>query len=689
TFSDIANGVARDYGFWLDDAFASGGSAGYDHKKMAITARGAWESVKRHFREMGLDTQQEPFGVVGIGDMSGDVFGNGMLLSPHIKLHAAFNHLHIFLDPDPDPAASFAERKRMFEMPRSSWTDYDASLISSGGGLFERTAKSIQLSSEIQARLGIEAESLTPNQLINAILKAPVDLLWNGGIGTYVKAKSETHADAGDRANDAVRIDAVELRCRVVGEGGNLGLTQLSRIEAAQAGIRINSDAIDNSAGVDCSDHEVNIKVLLGDVVSAGDMTLKQRNALLIEMTDEVAEQCLQDNYLQTQGISVIEAQGAAQLEVQIRLMQSLERSGRLNRAVEFLPDAEALDQRRAARQGLTRPEISVLYAYVKNALYDDLLASDLPDDPSLETDLLDYFPRQLREQYPERILGHKLRREIVSTRVANSLVNRASMVFPMLAEQETGRGAADVARAYVVACDVLGLNALWQDIESHDNRVTSACQTDMIYATRELMEHIVLWFLRQRPHPLDAEGVIASFGAGVRAIRGTLPTVLKDQVRESMEAEAAKLHEQGVDEGLARAISGIPHLFAVCDIVDVANRQSIDVIDAAGTYYRLGARLGLDWLRARAREVKAETHWQRQAVTAIVDELYGQQRAITGRVAEVAGGGSEAVERWMGENADRLSRSTHMLSELRSADMVDLAMLAVANREIRALTDE
>ena len=601
TFSDIANGVAEDYGFWLGDAFASGGSAGYDHKKMGITARGAWESVKRHFREMGLDTQGDDFSVVGIGDMSGDVFGNGMLLSPHIKLVAAFNHLHIFIDPDPDPAASYAERERLFALPRSNWVNYEESLISAGGGIFDRAAKSVTLTAEMRALIGAETETMTPNQLISALLKAPVDLLWNGGIGTYVKARQESHADVGDRANDSLRVDATNLRCKVIGEGGNLGFTQLARIEAANTGVRVNSDAIDNSAGVDCSDREVNIKVLLGDVEGDGDLTRKQRDKLLIKMTDGVASRCLADNYLQTLGISVIESLAGARLDLQQRMIHALERSGRLNRAVEFLPDDEAIEERRTAEQGLSRPELSVLYAYAKLALYDELLESDLPDDPFLVDDLERYFPNALVKKYGKNIRRHRLRREIVATQISNSIVNRASMVFAQMAEEETGRGAGDIGRAYVVTRAVFDMRDLWSEIEGLDNKVPAALQHQLIVDLRRLLEHSALWFLRNRPQPLDCGATVEIFQTGIASLIDGLDQVLPKDRAEDAAADAANLVAQGVPAKLARVIGLIEPLHSACNIVESATQLGLEVSAAAAIYFQVGRRLGLDWLRARS----------------------------------------------------------------------------------------
>ncbi|WP_071769072.1 NAD-glutamate dehydrogenase, partial [Burkholderia ubonensis] len=510
TFSDYANAISHEYGFWLDDAFASGGSVGYDHKKMAITARGAWESVKRHFREMGVDTQTTDFTVVGIGDMSGDVFGNGMLLSPHIRLVAAFDHRHVFLDPNPDPAASFAERARLFALERSSWADYDSAAISTGGGVYPRTAKTIPLSAAVQAALGIDAAALAPNELIRAILQAPVDLLYNGGIGTYVKAARETNAQVGDRANDAVRVNGADLRCKVVGEGGNLGFTQFGRIEFAQHGGRINTDAIDNSAGVDCSDHEVNIKILLGLVVTDGEMTEKQRNALLAEMTDEVGLLVLRDNYYQTQALSIAGRYTVELLDAEARLMRWLERAGRLNRVIEFLPTDDDVAERQAAKLGLTSPERAVLLAYSKMWLYDALLESDVPEDPLVAGMLVDYFPKPLQQRFSEPMRRHPLRREILATHLTNALVNRVGCAFVHRLMEETDAQPGDIVRACIMARDVFDLDAVWRDIDALDNRVADDVQARMFVDVARLLERAALWFLRH----LQA-GAIGNGGVG------------------------------------------------------------------------------------------------------------------------------------------------------------------------------
>ena len=688
TFSDIANGIALDYGFWLGDAFASGGSEGYDHKGMGITAKGAWESVKRHFRELGVDTQTSDFTCVGIGDMAGDVFGNGMLLSKHIRLLGAFNHLHVFVDPNPDAAKSFKERKRLFEAPRTTWADYDAKLISKGGGVFERSAKSIKLTPEMKAMLDVGNDKLTPNELIRALLLAPTDLLWNGGIGTYVKARDESHAEVGDRANDAVRVNGHELRCRVIGEGGNLGFTQRGRIEFARGGGRVYSDAIDNSAGVDCSDHEVNIKILLGDVVAAGDMTAKQRSRQLAEMTDEVGELVLMDNYRQTQAISVALAQGGDLLEAQAGLMRDLEKAGDLNRALEDLPDDEALDERRKAGLGLTGPEFSVLLAYSKMTLYQTLLDSDLPEDPYLAVDLVRYFPEPLRKRFESVIHGHRLRREIIVTSVTNSMVNRVGAAFVNQVEGEHGFAPSDIARAYAITRDSYGLRPLWAEIEALDNKVPAAVQTDMLLDVGRLVERGTLWFLRNRAQPLDIAAAIGEFTPGIEALARHLKTVLSTSRAKALLRNATRRAESGVPKGLARRVASLDVLASALDIVPAAGRNKLAVEDVGDVYFQVGERLGLDWLRAAAAGFAAESHWQRQAVMAIVDDLYGQQRALTAAALDGNGTGpvAGALDNWIEAHKPAVERNQRLLEDLGKADAQDLAMLTVANRQIRVL---
>ena len=688
TFSDIANGVAVDYGFWLDDAFASGGSAGYDHKKMGITARGAWESVKRHFREIGTDIQNEDFTVVGVGDMSGDVFGNGMLLSKHIKLLAAFNHLHIFVDPDPDPAKSWAERKRLFDLPRSSWTDYSSKILSKGAQIYDRSAKSLKLTPEIKARFNISKDNVTPNELLRALLQAKVDLLWFGGIGTYVKSSDESHADAGDRANDSIRVDGEEVGAKVIGEGANLGVTQLGRIEYARAGGRLNTDAVDNSAGVDCSDHEVNIKILLGAVEQAGNLTRRRRDTLLEKMTDEVAELVLRDNYLQTACLSVTEYIGPRLTDRLGIFMRSLERQGLLNREIEFLPDDEELADRKTDKVGLTRPELSVLLAYAKIVLYDQLLDSDFPDDSYMEGDLERYFPVPLQKKYKKQIDRHRLKREIIATVATNSIVNRVGITFAHEVMDKTGVPACDVARGYTVARTVFDMRGLWAAIEGLDNKAPAAVQAEMMMETGRLIERTTTWFLRNAPQPMDIAKCVADFGPGISTLMNGLGKLITDADGDYLRTRAEALVEKGAPPGVARDVASLRLLVPACDIVLLAGNTKTSVERAAEIYYAVGDRLSLDWLRRQAISLPIDSHWDKQAAGAIVDDLYAHQFALTDRVLRAAGKRTkvaDAIQSWCDGRGAIFNSTTQLVDEIRHSTSIDLAMLAVANRQLRA----
>ena len=689
TFSDIANGVSERYGHWLGDAFASGGSQGYDHKKMGITARGAWESVKRHFREIGIDIQKQPFTVLGVGDMSGDVFGNGMLLSKQIKLVGAFNHLHIFIDPDPDPAKSLNERKRMFRLPRSNWTDYNARLISKGGGVFDRGAKSLRLSAEIRTLFDIPKDSVTPNELLGYMLRAEVDLMWFGGIGTYIKAASESHLDVGDRANDAIRVDGQDLRCKVVGEGANLGTTQLGRIEYALGGGRLNTDSIDNSAGVDCSDHEVNIKILIDSVVSQGRLSMPQRNKLLASMTNEVGKLVLRHNYLQTQAISMIQAKGSNALDNQIRLMRLLERSGRLNRAVEFLPDDEILGEREAAKQGLTRPEIAIVMSYSKIWLYDELLASEVPDDPWLEEDLIEYFPTPLRKKYLKDIRAHRLRREIIATRTTNSMINRVGGTFVSEYMEKTGKSAAEITRAYTIAREVFKLRELWLSTEKLDNRVPTQVQAALTLDINHLVEWVTLWFLRNGKAGLDIGQHVKEFRDGVTTLSEGLGRSLPAHYMKDMKKRAKPYISEGVPEALALWVSNLVNLYSACDIVRLANRRRLPVNDVARIYFGIGTHFHLGRLRAAAEQMAAGGHWQTLAVAAMTEEIYRCQLALANLV--IGSGGArnpdKAVSRWLDKNQALVEPTELLLSELWGTEINDLSMIAVASRSLSTIT--
>ncbi len=689
TFSDYANGISREYGFWLDDAFASGGSAGYDHKVMGITARGAWESVKRHFREMGTDIQTTDFSVVGIGDMSGDVFGNGMLLSRHIRLVAAFDHRHIFFDPSPDIAASFAERERLFKLPRSSWADYDAKLLSKGGGIHARGAKAIALTPEVKAVLGVAADSMTPTELVNAILKAPVDLLYNGGIGTYVKAHEQTNADVGDRANDALRVDGRDLRCKVVGEGGNLGCTQLGRIEYADAGGRIYTDAIDNSAGVDTSDHEVNIKILLGLAVTDGDLTEKQRNVQLAAMTDEVATLVLRDNYFQTQLLSITGRIAPALLDAQVRFIHFLEKQGRLNRWIEFLPSDEEIAARQKAGTGLTRPEAAVVFAYSKMWLYDEVLGSTLPDDPWVATALMRYFPSALTTQYLQTMGRHPLKREIIATHVINSMLNRVGSTFVHRLMETTGAKPHEIVRAYLLSREIFGLVPLWLGIEALDNMVADAVQAAMLVDASEQLERATTWFLRSRRLGDDMAATIAHFRPGVGALSGRVVALLDAAERERVEAAIAALATAGVPRELAASITTLPELLSSLDLAEVAGNAKKPVEAIAAIFFAIGNMLGLSWLRERIAALPGDAHWQILARNAMQDDLAGLQRTVTQEV--VAGAGSAAaadkmIAAWQDRNRRPLERVAKLLAEVRAVRESDASMLSVVLREMRSL---
>ncbi|HKY96097.1 MAG TPA: NAD-glutamate dehydrogenase domain-containing protein, partial [Kiloniellales bacterium] len=691
TFSDIANSLSAEYNHWLGDAFASGGSAGYDHKKMGITAKGGWESVKRHFREMnpGRDIQAEEFSVAGVGDMSGDVFGNGMLLSREIRLVAAFDHRHVFLDPAPDAQKSFRERERLFALPRSSWADYDAKLISKGGGIYPRSAKSIPLSPEIRAVLGVQAQALAPNELISAILRAPVDLLYNGGIGTYVKSGGESNVDVGDRANDAIRVNGSQLRCKVVAEGGNLGFTQRGRIEYALAGGRINTDAIDNSAGVDCSDHEVNIKILTGMLEIEGKLDRRQRDKLLAKMTDEVGRLVLSDNYLQTQSISVTEKLSGHLLDRQARFMRTLEKAGRLNREIEFLPNDEQVGDRLAAKRGLTRPELAILMSYAKLALYDELLPSDLPDDPALEDDLRRYFPGPLQQKYSEEIGRHPLRREIVATMVTNDIVNRMGVSFVHEVRERTGLPPADIGRAYLAAREIFGATGCCHAVEELDGKVPAQTQYEMLVEIARLVERGTGWLLREHGQHLPVDATVAFYREGARGLIDGLEQHLTERHRGEVALRAKPWIEVGVPERTALRVAAGPWLIAALDVVNIARKSGHPVEEAGRAHFSVGERFGFDWLRRAAAKLSTDTAWDKLAVSAVMEELGAQQAEMAARVlAEVKGKKNlnHALEDWAEARRPLVARAEQLMGELGALAQPTLAMLTVASRQLRSL---
>lgn len=691
TFSDIANEVAESYDFWLGDAFASGGSAGYDHKGMGITARGAWESVKRHFRELGVDTQNQDFTVVGIGDMSGDVFGNGMLLSEHIRLVAAFDHRHIFIDPNPDAATSYAERRRLFELPRSSWADYDTGLLSAGGGVFPRTAKAIPVNAHIREALGIEGKvtKLTPAELMKAILHAPVDLLWNGGIGTYVKASTESNADVGDKANDAIRVDGADLRVKVVGEGGNLGLTQLGRIEFAGQGGKINTDAIDNSAGVDTSDHEVNIKILLNGLVTDGDMTVKQRNKLLAEMTDEVGRLVLRNNYAQNTAIANALAQSKDMLHAQQRFIRHLVREGHLDRALEFLPTDRQIRERLAQGQGLTSPETAVLLAYTKITVAEELLHTSLPDDPYLRGLLHAYFPAALREQFADRIDGHPLNREITTTVLVNDTVNTGGTTYLHRLREETGASLEEIVRAQTAARTIFCSAPVWDAVEALDNQVDADVQTRIRLHSRRLVERGTRWLLNNRPQPLQLAETVEFFAERVEQVWQQLPKLLRGEDLEWYQHVYDELSAAGVPDELATRVAGFSSAFPALDIVSVADRMGKEPLDVAEVYYDLADRLGITQLMDRIIELPRADRWQSMARASIREDLYAAHASLTADVLAVGNGTSTPEQRfkaWEQKNTAILSRARTTLEEIRGSETFDLANLSVAMRTMRTL---
>ncbi|WP_028661470.1 NAD-glutamate dehydrogenase [Saccharomonospora saliphila] len=697
TFSDLANEVAAGYGFWLGDAFASGGSKGYDHKEMGITARGAWESVKRHFRELGVDTQREEFTVVGIGDMAGDVFGNGMLLSEHIRLVAAFNHLHIFLDPDPDPSASYAERRRLFALPRSSWDDYDRSVISEGGGIHPRSAKSVPVTPQVRRALGLpdEVTSASPAELIRAILLAPVDLLWNGGIGTYVKAGDESHADAGDKTNDAVRVNGGELRARVVGEGGNLGLTQRGRIEFARGGGKINTDALDNSAGVDCSDHEVNIKILLDQLVTAGRLSCDERDALLERMTDEVGDLVLADNYRQNMVLGVSRAHAAPMLSVHRRQIAELEAKGALDRELEALPSEAAFAELEHAEQGLTSPELATLLAHVKLDLNDELLAGDLPDADVFARRLPEYFPAPLRREFAQEIGDHPLRRQITTTLLVNEVVDGAGVSYAFRLAEELNATATDAVRAFAVVTGVYELPVLWQDIAALDNAVPTDTTDAMILETRRLLDRAARWFLTNRPQPLAVGAEISRFVGAVSALVPTLSGLLRGAQAEAVAREIGTLTAQGVPEDLARRVSLLLTGYSLLDIVEVAELAEQEVgltaerspVETAELYFALSDHLGMDRMLTSVNALERGNRWHALARLALRDDLYSSLRAITLdalRHSDPEDSVDDKIAQWEHTNSSRLARARSTLDEIERSGRHDLATLSVAARQIR-----
>jgi glutamate dehydrogenase len=683
TFSDIANEIARQYHFWLDDAFASGGSQGYDHKKMGITAKGAWVSVERHFRELGVNISQTDFSVIGVGDMSGDVFGNGMLLSTHIRLLAAFNHLHIFVDPAPDATQSWQERERLFDLPRSGWNDYDKKLISKGGGVFNRSAKSIQISPEMKHVFDITEDRLPPNELISCLLSAPVDLLWNGGIGTYIKASDETHEMVGDKANDSLRIDARALHCRVIGEGGNLGVTQRARMEYARFFGRMNTDFIDNAGGVDCSDHEVNIKILLNHVVVNGDLTQKQRNQLLFEMTDEISQLVLINNYRQVQAISLEQIHAVNGMGENRRYIQDLEQRGQLNRRLEFLPEDELLTERQVEGAGLTRPELAVLVSYSKGELKQQLLDSQTPDDPYMGRELATAFPRRLIEPYHDFLQQHPLKREIISTQLANNMVNYMGFKFVDRLRSSTRSGIDRIARAYVLAREVFDLQNIWLRIEALDYLVEANIQLAMMNELQYLVRRATRWFVVNRSeNETICEQEVELYRVTIGEIAGQLGRYLCGQPKQDWHEAYERYIDAGVPEDLAAMIAGNRCLYTVLNIIDVAGANDQPVERVTETMFKVGEKLHLHWLNSRLNELERGNQWQALARESFRDDIDNQQRIIVSAVLRYAAG-DDVLESWIAQHEQPFARWLQLINELKSAEKPDYAMYTVTIAEL------
>ncbi|TMP00835.1 NAD-glutamate dehydrogenase [Pseudoalteromonas sp. S3260] len=690
TFSDIANGIAIEYNFWLGDAFASGGSVGYDHKKMGITARGAWESVKRHFREMDINCQTTDFTAVAIGDMAGDVFGNGMLLSKHIRLQVAFNHLHIFVDPNPDAAASYPERERLFNLPRSSWEDYNKELISSGGGVFSRAAKSITLSPEMKKMLGTKKASMTPNELIKASLMMEFDLLWNGGIGTYIKHSKETDADVGDRANDALRINGKDLGAKVFGEGGNLGATQLGRIEFAAKGGRVNTDFIDNVGGVACSDNEVNIKILLNGLVAEGDLTRKQRDELLYSMTDEVSELVLKDCYRQTHTLSITQSKGTSTLKEKIRFIHALEKEGKLDRAIEFIPTDEELAERAAAGRDLTRPELSVLVSYAKMVLKESLVTDEITENPYYRQLLVKSFPRPLREKFNDAMNNHPLRKEIIATKLANNIVNDMGLNFMVRMNEETGANEAEIALCYSIASEIFQMRDTWLSISDLDNKIPSNVQTEMLYQLRRTVRRATRWFLRHRTKAQTIEQSIEAFAPTFADLSENLTKYIVKTESDRIESAREELTQSGVPVEIAQRIVSLSSLFSVMDLTQIAQNSNRKIDMVSHTYFKLGAQMGLHWFLDQITNQPVSNHWQALARASYREELDWQQRTLSEVVLNSFEGDSSDVdgqiEQWMDSQDLLLQRWKQMLTEFKTSQSHDFAKFSVALRELMLL---
>ena len=690
TFSDIANSISNEFDFWLGDAFASGGSVGYDHKKMAITARGAWESVKRHFCEMGINCQTTPFTCVGIGDMAGDVFGNGMLLSKQTKIICAFNHMNIFFDPDPDPASSYKERKRLFNDTSLTWEDYDKSLISKGGGVFKRSDKSIKLTPEMKKWLNTRQMSMSPVELIHNALKMEVDLIWNGGIGTYVKSKHESHSEVGDRANDLTRVNGCEVNAKIFGEGGNLGCTQLGRIEYAKKGGRINTDFIDNVGGVDCSDNEVNIKILLNTIVNNGDLTVKHRNELLYEMTDDVADIVIQDCYRQTQSISITQMMGVKQLKEQLRFIHALERDGDLNRELEFIPSDEEISERVVTGQGLTRPELSVLIAYAKMVLKEDFNIESITGNPYYNKYLLNAFPNVLRTQFANEMQDHPLRSEIIATKLTNEIINDMGLNFVHRTREETGANVTEICKAYSIVKEIFNMGQLWEAVEDLDNTIAAGLQLELLDGMRRTLRRIVRWYIRHGELNIDIDAAIAKYLPAFTTISTNLASFLVDEEVKEVQERCAHLVKENVPKDLAYKIACLSNLFSSLDLAQIAQIENREVEVVARIYYQLGYKFELHWFLTQIVQQSVSNHWQALARASYREELDWQQRALTMVLLNFSPKEKDAdkiLKDWTAANSVKIARWQHMMSEFKTSDNHEFAKFSVALRELMLLS--
>ena len=690
TFSDVANAISDEYNFWMGDAFASGGSVGYDHKAMGITAKGAWESVKRHFREMDIDCQTTDFTCIAIGDMAGDVFGNGMLLSKHIRLQAAFNHMHIFIDPTPDAASSYVERERLFNLPGCTWDDYNKDLISEGGAIFSRQSKSIKLTPQIKKMLGTQKQNMSPLELMQAILKMQVDLLWNGGIGTYVKGSKESHLEVGDRANDALRINGSELNAKIVGEGGNLGFTQLGRIEFGAKGGRINTDAVDNAGGVDCSDNEVNIKILLNGLVQNGDLTIKQRNKILYDMTDEVGDIVIDDCYRQTHSLSITELRGGGQLKEQAQFISELDRSGKLDRALEFIPSDEEIAERLALGKGLTRPELSVLLAYSKMVLKEELVCPEITDNEYHQSLLIEAFPKQLQASYSAQMQGHPLRAEIIATQLANNIGNDMGFNFVHRMKEETGASTSEIANCYTMASAVFELSDVWKQISDLDNKISTAIQTEMLFQLRRTVRRATRWFLRHRNKSLNIAESIAFYHKTFVELSSNIANFMIEKEATQIKRVETDLVKAGVPESIALRISLLSTLFSVMDIAEISKSDEVSTELVTDLYFKLGAKLDLHWFLDQITSQPVSNHWQALARASFREELDWQQRSLTSvilRGNKTATDVDTMIEQWLVESAQPLERWQHILADFRIGKTHEFAKFSVALRELMLLS--